>query len=309
MLITIHIADVKLANHYNDIDALYVSDFKLKTIKTKKGLASDDLVFTLHKDIFDSIDRSFIYSCYGSPVKLFLDDILLFNGYIDKLSTERTNRIKFNIKSNIYWFFKTNASPKKTVYCQNQLGAVNCGINVLFYKASFENVPIDGFTGYVSLRIKKDEKEVILGGSSSFMTPIIDGNEVLKDGNLELVQPLLNTPLLLELENWTNAYVVINGVYKTNIVNIINNAIYLGLNFTDTKLVAETLDIYLKCDKTYGQCYKKFNNVQNFWGFPNNREDIAKVDIFSATNLVYCGQEEQEFEECPFDHNLYGVEL
>jgi len=310
MLLTIQIADIKLANHYLDPEAIYVSDFKLRVMKVKKGLASDNLTFTLHKDIFDSLNKSFIYSCYNSLTKIYIDNELLFNGYVNKISTEKTDRVKFDIQSLTKWYFATDATPKKTAYCQNQLGSINCAIDIEKFSGSFNNVDIDGFTGRIALNIDKANYTISLGSSSSSFIPIIDGNEQLIDGNIRLYDPGVNNPMFLELLNWENAYVVINDVYKTNIVNIASDAIYLALNFTNTKLRAESLKVYLKCDKTYGICYSRFNNVQNFWGFPNNREDISTIDIFSATNLTYCGQDnEQELEECPNDHNLFGVEL
>jgi hypothetical protein len=311
MLITIHIADFKLANHYINPEAIFVSDFKLRVVKTKKGLASDNLTFTLHKDIFDTMNKSFAYSCYDTPVKIFIDDENIFDGYISKLSTEKTNRVKFEINSLSKWFLAVDATPKITTYCQNQLGSANCGIEPKEYKYSFTNVHIDGFTGLVTLSIDKVAEEITLGSSTSQATNIYDGNEELYDGNniYTITTKVVNNPVFLELENWVNAIVIIDNEYKTNIVNVTKDAIYLVLNFTNTKLVAGTLDVYLKCDKTYGQCYKRFNNVSNFFGFANSREDISTIDIFSATNLVYCGQEEQEFLDCPFDNNLYGVEV
>jgi len=78
MLITLAIANkFKLANHFTDETAIYVSSLKLDSISTKKGNAIDTISFTLENAVLDSIDESFLYVCYETIIDVYIDNNLI----------------------------------------------------------------------------------------------------------------------------------------------------------------------------------------------------------------------------------------
>lgn len=288
MLITLAIANkFKIANHYEDTSATYISSLSINNVTTKKGVAIDSISFTLEEVVFDSLNESFFYICYETPVNVFIDSHLVIAGYIDTITSTSDNKINFNISSIMKWQYQQFLAPAIEGSCQNQVYSENCKLNKDTFNYQFTTVDIDCFTGKVNLAI----------GSSS----ITLGNNTSSTGNR----------LFLNRQNWWNAIVIINGIYRTTVVNVTSDAIYLGINFLDLKLTTVSLIVYLKCDKTYGQCYSRFNNTQNFWGFANTGNQVQTIDIFSGSNLTFCGIElqNQDFEACDIDFSIYGVDL
>lgn len=288
MLITLAIANkFKLANHFTDETAIYVSSLKLDSISTKKGNAIDTISFTLENAVLDSIDESFLYVCYETIVDVYIDSNLIIAGYIDTLTSTSDNKINFGISSVMKWQYQQFLAPALAGSCQNQVYSTNCKLNADSFNYQFTTVKINCFTGKVALTIT--EPNIILG------------DNVSSTGN----------SLFLDRQNWWNAIVIINGIYRTTVTNVTDDAIYLGINFLDIKLTTVSLTVYLKCDKTYGQCYSRFNNTKNFWGFANTGNQVQTIDIFSGSNLTFCGIElqEQDLIACDIDFSIYGVDL
>lgn len=286
MLITISIADFKIANHYTDPTAKYVSSLKLSAITTKKGIATDSFKFTIEKSVLDYMDESFAYLCYDTIVNLYVDNKLVINGYIDKLNTSSTNVVSFDIMSIMKWQLSQFMAPSISGLCQNQIYSENCTLAKEDFDYVFTTVEVNCFTGAVSLDL--------LGGAVT-----LGGNTGI--GN----------PIFLDRSMWWNAIIIINGKYKTTVTNVTDTDIYLAINYLDLTVLTVSLSVYLKCDKTYGECYSRFSNTRNFWGFANTGRKAQTFDIFSASELHYCGEDlvNQDDLTCITDYNLFGVDL
>ncbi len=288
MLITIAVANkYKLANHYTDETAVYVSSLKLSSISTKKGVAIDTFKFTIEKEVFDTLGEAFTYLCYDTPIKLYLDNILIHSGYVNKLNTTAKNQVSIDVASIQSWQMKQFLSPAMASNCQNQVYSENCTLDSNDYNFVFSTVEINCFTGSIDININGND--IILGGSTS------------SNGNDQF----------LDLDKWWNAIVIINGIYRTTVVNVTEDKIFLGLNYLDMLVTTISLVVYLKCDKTYGECYSRFSNTKNFWGFANNGNKIQTFDIFSASSLEFCGDDlqNQDYLECDSDFSLFGVDF
>jgi hypothetical protein len=162
------------------------------------------------------------------------------------------------------------------------------------------------------LDIDQVNKTISLGGSPiQGVSLYADGNIDLIDGNIDLttVEPMSNNPIFLDRKMWWNAIVFINDTYRSTVVNITDDRVFFALNYINDIKEAATVSVYLKCDKTYGQCFSRFNNVNNFWGFANTGRQVQTFNVFSAESLTYCGEDlaQQDLEECPSDFNLFGV--
>lgn len=290
MLITIQLADFKIANHLKDPDAYYISDLTTNSVSTKKGIATDRFQFSLPAAALDIISESFSYLMYETNAKLFIDDHLVIDGYITKISTSADKTMSFELLSNISWHLKQFFSPSIEGSCQNQTYSKNCTLSKQDFKFSFTNVEIDCLTGFATLDIVADT--ITLGGSTSTVAAH-------------------NNALFLKLESWWQATVIINNKYKSSVVNVTSNKLYFAMNYLDMRVVADTLDVYLKCDRLYGTCYNRFNNVSNFWGFANTGRKVNTFDIFSASALHYCGDGlvGEPIESCTTDSSFFGINL
>lgn len=287
MLITLSIANnYKIANHLTDPDATYISSLKINSVSTKKGIATDTYKFTMERDVVDHLDQSFLYLCYDTPADLYIDNILIFKGYINKIDTSAKSIVSLNVTSIMNWQLQQFAAPQIDSLCQNQVYSENCTLIKEDFSYVFTTVDINCFTGEVTLDT--------LGGYATLGGNTGTGND-----------------LFLDTSMWWNAFVIINGIYKTTVVNVIDGKIFLGLNYMDMNITTTSLVVYLKCDKTYGECYSRFNNTRNFWGFANTGRKISTIDIFSASDLEYCGQElaNQDFEYCSTDVSIFGILL
>ena len=184
------------------------------------------------------------------------------------------------------WQLQQFVSPSIDTLCQNQVYSENCTLIKEDYNYVFTTVDINCFTGEVSLNL--------LGGYAT-----LGGNTGI--GN----------DLFLDRELWWSAIIIINGKYRTTVTNVTDTAIYLGINYMNLDITTVSLVVYLKCDKTYGQCFSRFANTKNFWGFANVGRKAQIFDIFSANELEYCGEElvNQDTLTCDTDYNLFGVPL
>lgn len=291
MLITLQVANTyNIANHYTDDTAIYASDLAFKAVSTKKGIATDRIQFTISKTTIETMSQDFFYLCYDTPVKLLVDGIQIMDGYITKLGHTASNDVVLDISSRITWHMKQFVSPSIESSCQNQVYSLNCGLVKEDYMFHFDGVDIDCLTGFATIDFTSTT--VTLGGATA----------TSGGGN--------NAKFLVE-DNWNGAYVIINGIYKSKVVSIVNGKVYFAMSYINKLVTATTIDVYLRCDKTYGVCYRQFSNTQNFWGFANTGRNISTYDIFAATNLEYCGDElaETTLEDCPTDYSIFGVEL
>lgn len=287
MLVTIQVAnDYKIANHYTDVDAIFVSSLSIVSLSTKKGIATDSFRFSIEKAVLDHLDETFTYLCYDTPISIFIDNILVLSGIVDKVNTSSTKVVEFDIVSIMQWQLEQFVAPSVSALCQNQVYSTNCGLDQNSYKYTFTTVDVNCFTGAISLDTLGGT--VTLGGNTGA------GNSAF-----------------LTRDMWWNAIVIINGKYRTTVVNVTDTDIYLGINYMDMNVTTVSLEVYLKCDKTYGECYSRFNNTQNFWGFSNTGRKLQTFDIFSATALDYCGEELviQDPLSCDTDFNIFGVDL
>ncbi len=299
MLVLLNFANkFKLANYYID-GATYVSSLKVNNFNSKKALAIDSISFNLHTEVFDSIGESLAYICYNTLVDVYLDEQKVMQGYVDKLATSSTTNVRLTLRSLVALHSKLTISPQIENTCQNQVYSYMCGLNKNDFACEFTNVTIDCFTGLVTLDIDGVAGTASLGGSPSATFP-----------RAATTAPI-NNPLFLKKENWWNAFVILNDVYRATVVNVSESAITLDINHLEATVTASNVKVYLKCDKTYGTCYKRFSNTKNFWGFPNNGNKIQTLDIFSASSLEYCGADysDQEFEYCDTDFNIFGVNI
>lgn len=286
MLMTILLANkYKIANHYMDPEATYISSLGDQTISTKKGIATDTFKFTVEKDVIDFLGETFTYLCYDTPAKVYLDGVLIISGYVTKLSTTAINQITIDVSSIMKWQMAQFLSPAISGLCQNQVYSENCGLIATDYSASFTTVEIDCFTGSADISISGGV--VTLGGNATASS------------------------IFSDLDMWWNAIVIIDGVYRTTVASVTDDKIYFGINYLDMMATTTTLTVYLKCDKTYGECFARFSNTKNFWGFANTGNKVQTFDIFSASNLTFCGDElqEQAFEPCDTDFNIFGINI
>lgn len=315
MIVTLIIADtLRLANHYNDPTAVYIEDLGINNITTRKGVASDIIKFSLAKDTLDFLQSTFLYLCYETTVQVLLNDKLMFAGYIDKIELDAENMVAFEASSLLKYQQKQFMSPSVDVLCQNQVYSENCKLSANNYAYHFDDVQVDCLAGKVSLEIDEVAGTIALGGSTTIDgDDVADGNVLLLDGNDDLIEvsTKLNNTIFYDRAMWWNAYVVIDGIYRSNVVNVSDTDIFLSMNYLNYIAQARTISVYLKCDKTYGQCFSRFRNTKNFWGFANNGRKLNTYDIFSATSLNYCGDElaETEFEYCSTDFSIFGVNL
>lgn len=308
MLITLHVANsFKLANHLMDPEAIYLSDISIKTVTSKKGLIADRLAVVVQMAALDALAESFLYLSYDTAVQVFIDNRLVIDGYVTKISNNTKDEARFGITSVLAYKFKQSMAPKLSTTCNSQIYSVQCGLDVTRHTVQATGIPVHCLTGYFD--VIKDGETLIIGNTVlEFYS--YDGNKHLYDGNTKLVdaETQLN-PLFLDPTVWAGMIVVINGKYKTRVTKLEGSKAYVTLNYLDQTIVAETMDFYLACDKTYGVCYKRFKNTRNFWGFPNVGKQVKTVDVFSADNLTYCGSDEAELpkEACPTDSSLFGV--
>lgn len=294
MLITLKFANFYLSNHYY-AGYGYVSELKTPNLSTKKGTAIDSYRFSVPIAALDRLYQAPAYLCYNTPLKVYLDKIgynggkLIIDGYISKITVTAKNIAEFTVSSIASWQMKQSLAPAVSGSCQNHIYSENCGLDQEQHKYSFSYVSIDAMTGAISLSIDKVAGTIVLGnstyssGSSAFLT----------------------------LANWRNGHILINNYYPARIVDVTEDKIFLNINFVNKVIQVYNVQVFMHCDKTYGICYTTFNNTKNFWGFPNTGNNLQTFDIFSASDLTFCGDDlqQQELEPCDTDDNLFGVKF
>ena len=271
----------RLANHNIDSTADFISSLTLTSMSIKRGLAVDSAIITIPMDVLDLVVDELVYLILDTPVKIeFYDNSSQdfkygIDGYISKLATKSVNSATLTISSKISYHMKQMFIPEVAATCQNQLFSTMCGLDKANFVGSDTGVVLDCLTG------------------------VMDYTAALEAAHGSI-------------ENLNLAYVVLNNYFKTRVIGIdrINKKLYLAMNFLD-KTITVDVSIYLYCNKTYGQCYTRFDNVKNFYGFASKGQQVSNFDIFSATGLTYCGEDAAQLpaQECSTDNNIFGIDL
>lgn len=283
MLVTLDFfsGSYRIANHNLDSTAEYVSSLTLSSLSIKRGLATDSTTITISKTVLDLVVDELVYLILDTPIRLdFYDtDSASFkygiDGYISKIKAKGLDLVVLTITSKIKYHMKQMFVPEIAATCQNQLFSKMCGLDKTNFVGSDTGVSLDCLTG------------------------AIDYTTALETAHGSI-------------ENLNLAYVVLNGNFKTRVTGVdrINKKLYLAMNFIDKTIIVD-IDIYLYCNKTYGQCYLRFDNVKNFYGFAGKGQNVTNFDVFSATGLDYCGEDVAQLpkDTCDTDNNIFGISL
>jgi len=283
MLVTLEFFNgaYKLANHNLDTSADYINNLVLTNLSVKRGLATDSATVDISKKVIDTLISPLIYLILDTPVKVDFYDTdsdefkYGINGYISKLSNKGTDTITLTISSKISYHMKQGFIPEIAATCQNQLFSKMCGLTKSNFVGSDTGLTLDCLTGSINYT---STLENIFGS----------------------------------IENLNLAYIVLDGNFKTRVIGVdrINRKLYIALNFMD-KTITVDVDIYLHCNKTFGQCHTRFDNVKNFYGFAGKGQTVKNFNIFTSTGLTYCGEDIAELpsDTCSTDNNIFGIEI
>ncbi len=283
MLVTLDFfsSTYRIANHNLDDTATFISNLKITNLSVKRGLAVDSATIVLNKSVLDATVDELVYLILDTPVLIqFYDtdsDTFKYgiDGYISKVLNKQANEVSLTITSKVSYHMKQMFIPEIAGTCQTQLFSKMCGLNKTGFVGSDTGVSVDCLTG------------------------VMDYTTALETAHGSI-------------DNLQLAYVVLNGNFKTRVTGIdrVNKKIYLAMNFID-KIITVDIDIYLYCNKTYGQCHLRFSNVKNFYGFAGKGQSVTNFDVFSATGLTYCGEDVASLpaEDCPTDENIFGIDL
>lgn len=289
MLVTLELSETfKIGNHNKDTDTIYISDLKVKSMSLKSGLAADTMQVTIPQSALDTVSPLiYLTSNYGVKVFIYIDNNLelVLDGLVTKVSHTVSRDISLSISSKASYYMKQLFLPRIESVCQLQVYSAMCKLNEDDYKISLNSVPVDTITGVIPYTLTLDT--FTLGGVS------ID---------------ISNKPLFKIKKNYTLAFIRLNRSFKSRILSISDNNISIDLNYIDTQVNLD-FEIILSCDKTYGTCYNRFNNTQNFFGFTNKGKTIKNYNIFTSEALTYCGEQEGVDDTCVTDNTLLGVEL
>ncbi len=271
----------RIANHNLDSTATYIDRLNLTGLSIKRGLATDSAVLSISKSVLNITVSKLVYLILDTPVKVDFydsdsDDFkYALDGYISKITTRNIDEVSLTIYSKISYHMKQSFLPEIASTCQNQLFSKMCGLVKTNYVGSDTGVVLDCLTGVMDYTAA-----------------------------LEAVHG--------SIANLSLAYVVLDSYFKTRVIGIdrVNKKLYLAMNFLDLSITVD-VDIYLYCNKTYGQCYQRFNNIKNFYGFAGKGQSVSNFDVFSATGLDYCGEDVAQLpqESCGSDNNIFGIEL
>lgn len=289
MLVTLELSNTyKIGNHNKDIDTTYISDLVVKSMSLKSGLAADTVEITIPKSALDSISPLiYLTSNYSAKVFIYTNNILelALDGIVNKVSHTVDKNISLSIGSKASYYMSQLFLPRIENVCQLQVYSEMCKLNQANYKISLASVPVDAITGLIPYTLTNTT--LTLGGVSVDITGM---------------------PLFKVKENYTLAFLKLNTVFRSRILSISDTNISIDLNFIDEQTTMD-FDIILSCDKTFGTCYSRFNNTQNFFGFTNKGKTIKNYNIFTSEALVYCGQQDLPQDTCTTDNTLLGVEL
>ena len=288
MLITLELAkNFKIGNHNKDNDTVFISDLKVKSMSLKSGLASDIVEITIPKSALDEVSPLiYLTSYYEAKVFLYFDNNLelVLDGLVTKVSHTIDRNISLRIGSKASYYMKQLFLPRIENVCQLQVYSEMCKLNVDDYKISLSSVPVDAITGVIPYTLTNST--FTLGGVS------VD---------------ISNLPLFKKKENYNLAFIRFN-TFRSRILSISDTNISIDLNYIDTQVNLD-FEIILSCDKTFGMCYKRFNNTQNFFGFTNKGKTIKNYNIFTSEALLYCGEQKGINDECSTDNHLLGIQL
>ena len=293
MLVTLLVANsIKIANHNLDTNASYIDRLIVSSLVLRKGIATDVCTIDIPRQALDEVDP-LVYLTTGNPCDIFVFVEDPFNqpiwtkamsGYIASVAEKQNDLISLKVASKYSFYQEQSFMPKISHLCQNQIYSSICGLDKNNFSVTFPSVDIDCLTGKVDF---------------SILPTSLTCNGIA----VELTGGLLNRTS----EDLEQAYVILGGMFKSRIIGLTDDAFYLDLNFTD-KTISTSLTIILSCDKSYGTCYKKFSNINKFFGFANIAQQSQNYNIFTSNALDYCGDYEDQ-PTCSLDDSLFGVSL
>ena len=293
MLVTLLVANsIKIANHNLDTNASYIDRLIVSSLVLRKGIATDVCTIDIPRQALDEVDP-LVYLTTGNPCDIFVFVEDHFNqpiwtkamsGYIASVAEKQNDLISLKVASKYSFYQEQSFMPKISHLCQNQIYSSICGLDKNNFSVTFPSVDIDCLTGKVDF---------------SILPTSLTCNGIA----VELTGGLLNRTS----EDLEQAYVILGGMFKSRIIGLTDDAFYLDLNFTD-KTISTSLTIILSCDKSYGTCYKKFSNINKFFGFANIAQQSQNYNIFTSNALDYCGDYEDQ-PTCSLDDSLFGVSL
>jgi len=289
MLVTLELSNgIKIGNHNKDADTTYLSDLSIRSISLKSGLASDSINVVIPKSSLDMVSPLiYLTSNYGIKVFTYINENLelVLDGMVTRVSHTIKKDISLSIGSKASYYMTQLFLPRIENVCQLQVYSEMCKLDKEEYKLAIPSVPVDAISGLIPYELT--DTTFTLGGVS------ID---------------ISSKPLFKKKENYTLAFIRLNSVFRSRILSISDNNISIDLNYIDTQVNLD-FEIFLSCDKTFGMCYNRFNNTQNFFGFTNRGKSIKNYNIFTSEALTYCGDYEAPDDQCLTDKALFGVEL
>lgn len=271
----------RIANHNLDKTANFISDLALSGLSIKRGLASDTATINLAKAVLDVTVNKLVYLLLDTPVRIEFYDSgsavfkHAIDGFISKITFKGSDIVALTVTSKVSYHMKQMFVPEIASTCQNQIFSKMCGLVKSQFKGSDTRVTIDCLTGMMDYT---SALEVVHGS----------------------------------IDNVQLAYVVLDGHFKTRVIGVdrLNKKLYLAMNF-DNLSISVDIDIYLYCNKTYGQCHTRFNNIKNFYGFAGKGQSVKNFDVFSATGLTYCGEDVAALPQdvCGTDNSIFGIKI
>lgn len=273
---------IKIANHNLDSTATYISGMDLTGLSIKRGIATDSATLKISIGALDYLGLSLLYLVPQSPVDIYIYDLksdsfkLALKSYISKISHQNTDEVQLTLESRASYHATQFFVPNLESTCQAQAYSKMCGLNKATYAATTTGVVLDGLTGAIPY-----------------------------NSDIQAKYPNIDDLYL--------AHVVLNGYYKTRVVglNKTSNLLYVLIHYYDKQVPISLVQLYPYCNKTYGMCYQRFQNTKNFYGFPSIGQTVKNFNIFSASNITYCGSEVATafIDSCATDDNLFGIQL
>lgn len=282
MLVTLEFYNsVKIANHNLDSTATFIDRLEFTGLSIKRGITVDTASLTVSRSIMNDLNLALVCLVMNTPVKVSFYDLNTgafkpaLDGYVAKMANKGVDEVTLSIESKVSFHSKQFFVPTLDSSCQNQVYSKMCGLNRNLFKATSPSITIDCLTGAIDYTT--------------------DFSSVFGD-----------------IDNIYLAHIVLGGFFKTRVISIdrLANKFYVLLNYYDMSLTT-SITAYLYCNKTFGMCHTRFNNVKSFYGFPSIGQGVKTFNIFSATNITYCGQDiaVTDIASCSSDTNLFGIQL
>lgn len=289
MLVTLLFANgLKLANHNKTTDVQFISSLKLSGLSLKAGLASDIASIDLPKQAAAKLDELiYLTKNYSLQIYVYINNEfnLLLDGIVTQVVYRLNKDITLSIVSKASLYLKQPFLPKVENICQLQVYSEICGLNSEDYSLHFDAVKINTLTGTIPYTLTYNQL-------------------VLSEVSVDITAK----PVFNRLKNIELAYIRLNKIYRSRILEITSTEIVLDLNYIDGTIITD-LDLIISCDKTYGGCHTKFKNTKNFYGFSSIGKASKNYNIFTSEALTYCGDFTAPQKECNSDNYLLGVEL